>query len=755
MRQRSARRLRRIAIATVIAMVPLAIMLIAMSDLLHTKPMAVSLDYVPVVAIDQSSTTIGIADSELFNMSNTDIVATFNQMQSLGVNTVRVIVPWAAVQPYAPNVPVLGQYRDWSKVDFIVKQANDRGMSVLGTINSTPLTWGMQPGGGMPYTVAPDPQSFANFAGEVAKRYGDKISAYEIWNEPNSALYWSPAVDPVSYTKMLTLAYTAIKTANDVNGVVNPDDPMVVAGVFTSVLDSGNAFMSPVTFLDKMYQNGAKGFFDALSFHPYHFTTKFSAGANNGYPYEPIDQLIQMRQMMIDKGDAALRIWATEYGLPTGGPNGVSDQNQAKFVDDFLRTWANLQNLYPKLGDFAGPAFIFTTRDRVGGAGTEDGSYGLYRWDVATAQWVEKGAAQVWDSVAQAWVMKSAADVIRDFIAQYGDGELPPILNPGAHNPAAAAAGDPITQLVSALQQMLNGFAQSFQSLFGSIQAAFSAAAEALVKTIVGILNPMSLSQQQTQVVQAASFAAVSSDTGTSLGEDTSGTEGMKSSTIDDVEAKGKVTEINSVDEVNEVNAEESGPVENDVLGAADVQGSETEESNATNTSGAEGTPAGSNGTEPQTESTGNDTDNDTVTDAIKANDDSSAVNGSSGAVNGSSVTVESGSTTLVVQATGAESREPVRTGLVARPGQVGPDDSGGSGGSTTTGITTTGTTTGSTTSTSNDTDAADDSGTGGSGSESGGAASGGSGPAAGESGAGESGSGESGASGEGSGGAS
>ncbi len=657
MRQRSARRLRHIAIATVIAMVPLAIMLIAMSDLLRTKPMVVSLDYVPVVAIDQSSTNIGIADSELFNMSNTDIVATFNQMQSLGVNTVRVIVPWAAVQPYAPNVPVLGAIRDWSKVDFIVKQANDRGMSVLGAINSTPLTWGGQTGNGLPFTAAPDPQSFANFAGEVAKRYGDKISAYEIWNEPNSALYWSPAVDPVSYTKMLRLAYTAIKTANDVNGVVNPNDPMVVAGVFTSVLDSGTAFMSPVTFLDKMYQNGAKGFFDALSFHPYHFTTKFSAGANNGYPYEPIDQLIKMRQMMIDKGDAALRIWATEYGLPTGGPKGVSDQNQAKFVDDFLRTWANLQNLYPKLGDFAGPAYIFTTRDRVLGAGTEDGSYGLYRWDAATAQWVEKGAAQVWDSVTQAWVMKSAADIIRDFIAQYGDGELPPISNPGAQNPGApnAAAGDPISQLMSALQQMLNGLAQAFQSVFGSIQAAFGAVAEALVKTIVGIINPMSLSQQQAQVVQAASFAAVSS-AGASLGEDTSGTEGMRTLSVDDANTKDAAIEDSSEDEINELNAEESGPIENDVVGAADVQGSETEESNGTNASGAEGTPAGSNEADPQIESTGNDTDNDTDKDAIKGNDDS-------GAVNGSTVTVESGSTTLAVQATGAESREPVRPG--------------------------------------------------------------------------------------------
>jgi len=704
MRQRSARRLRRVAIATVIAMVPLAIMLIAMTDLLHTKPLAVSLDYIPVVAIDPASTTVGIADSELFGMPEADIVATFNEMQSLGVNTVRIMVPWAAIQPFAPDT-ANGAYRDWSKVDFIVQQATNRGMSVLGALNSTPLSWGMQPGG-TGYTAAPDPQSFANFAREATLRYGDKISAYEIWNEPNSYLYWSPGTDPASYTQMLRLAYNAIKTANDLNGVVNPNDPMVVAGVFTSVIDYGSAFMSPVTFLDKMYQNGAKGYFDALSFHPYHFTTEFSAGAGNAYPYEPIDQLIQMRQMMMENGDGLLRIWATEYGLPTGGPQGVSEQDQAKFIDDFLNTWSALKTLYPNLSpngfDWAGPAFLFTTRDRVGGAGTEDGSYGLYEWDAALQQWVEKAQTQVWDSATQSWAMKSAAGIIRDFIAQYGS-TLPPVLNTPAQNPGgqnlAVSIANPAAQLVAALQQMFNSLAQSFQNMFGSIQAAFNAAAQAFTNQITEILNPMGLSQQQTQLVQAASFAAVSSATGASIGQDPSDTESMRSLSIDDSNTKGAATEGSSGGEIDARNAEESGSGEIEVPGAADTQGSETEMSNDANTSGTEATPAGSNISEPEIESTDNDTD--------------------SGAVNGSSITVESGSTSMAVPIAGTQSREPVRTGLVARPGQVQtrPDNStNGNNGLNTT----TSTTTGTTTPTSNDTGATGSSRTDTSGSGSG-----------------------------------
>jgi len=95
--------------------------------------------------------------------------------------------------------------------------------------------------------------------------------------------------------------------------------------------------------------------------------------------------------------------------------------------------------------------------------------------------------------------------------------------------------------------------------------------------------------------------------------------------------------------------------------------------SNDANTSGTEATPAGSNISEPEIESTDNDTD--------------------SGAVNGSSITVESGSTSMAVPIAGTQSREPVRTGLVARPGQVQtrPDNStnGNNGLNTTTSTTT------------------------------------------------------------------
>lgn len=113
---------------------------------------------------------------------------------------------------------------------------------------------------------------------------------------------------------------------------------------------------------------------------------------------------------MIDNGDEALRIWAREYGLPTGGPNAVTPEQQEQFIRDFLNEWAELE--------FAGPSYIYTTRDRIEAVVTEEGSFGLYYFDVATLQWVAKSAAQV----------------IKDFIE---DHQQQP---PGPENPSGEAA---------------------------------------------------------------------------------------------------------------------------------------------------------------------------------------------------------------------------------------------------------------------------------------------------------------------------
>lgn len=404
------RRLQRWAIASVIAAAPLAVLCAYVTNLLvPTEPMpkprydAAALSIVQTATIKDDSTTIGIADSDMYdpNLTEEDIIKRFDDMQALGVDTLRVLVPWGAIQQAEPGSPLEALFpQDWSRIDFILSQAQQREMAVLGVLNSTPY-WGGADGSGCLGCpgVAPDPAKFAAFAGEAVSRFNELypgvVSAYEVWNEPNYYRSWFPVVDPVAYTEVLKAAYTAIKAADP--------NATVVAGVLAAVVSAGGFTMDPVTFVQTMYANGAKGYFDALSYHPYSYDRPF--GEQNPNFISPLRTLLQIRQTMLDNGDDLVKIWATEYGLPTSM---VTYQQQADFIEDFLNTWADglsdqqmaqlpaqFRELAANWRSWIGPAFIYTLRDRLAAPDTEQGSMGLYYFDESTGEWKMKPAAEV------------------------------------------------------------------------------------------------------------------------------------------------------------------------------------------------------------------------------------------------------------------------------------------------------------------------------------------------------------------------
>jgi hypothetical protein len=323
-----------------------------------------SYDVVETASINPSSSTVGIADPYLYGETQADINRSLDAMQSLGVQNVRIMIPWAGVEPSN------GVY-NWTAVDRVVNSAAARNMGVLGFINSTPY-WAAT--NKIALSGQPNPNVYAAFAGTVAQRYKGKISAYEVWNEPNSYKFFSP-IDATKYTQMLKAAY----------GTIKAQDPsaLVIGGVVGSVTSFFGLTLSPVTFVDEMYKAGAKGYFDALSFHPYNYTLKFSAGETKiNAPYW---QLEQIRKLMVNNGDTGKLIWNTEYGEPSSV---AGEANQAAFISDMLSTWKGI--------NYVGPTFLFTTRDLKAGSTATGDNFGIFRRD---------------------WSAKPAADVIKQAIA--------------------------------------------------------------------------------------------------------------------------------------------------------------------------------------------------------------------------------------------------------------------------------------------------------------------------------------------------
>ncbi|ODQ92127.1 hypothetical protein BHQ17_16460 [Mycolicibacterium holsaticum] len=295
--------------ATAIVMVPLAAMLTAAPTVKKPRINRVAFDYILTAGIVESGTTVGIADSDLWALSTPDgkldtaaVNRHLDEMQALGVNTVRIVLPWRGNEPFRPGTfPPGVEEAAWARSDYIVNAAADRGMAIVAVLAHGPDWAGVDPNTDwslLGFEEPPQPDLFGEYAGRVATRYGEKIAAYEIWNEPNYVRAWAPTIDPAAYTEMLQAAYTAIKNANG----DDPNDPLVVAGVLGAVISSP-VTLDPVKFVEAMYASGAKGYFDALSFHPYHYTLKFSEGIKNDFWRSPLEQVIEIR------ADSTRRTW--------------------------------------------------------------------------------------------------------------------------------------------------------------------------------------------------------------------------------------------------------------------------------------------------------------------------------------------------------------------------------------------------------------------------------------------------------------
>lgn len=454
------------AVLTTLAVVPAAGMITAAGSLLDNErrmvPTTYSTPYLLTAAIDESGSTVGIADSHIWELSKPDGSPDFEAMEAhldtmlaLGVDTVRVILPWRGNEPWQPGTtgfPWL-EASAWQRSDFIINAAYERGMAVLGVLNHAP-EWGSyydEPYASIGLEEAPDVDLFAAYATRVAQRYGDKVSAYEIWNEPNGVTGWAPNINPELYTEVLIAAYNAIKA-------VNPDT-LVVAGVLGAVVDSPFT-MDPRKFVQRMYAAGAQGYFDALSFHPYHYSLKFGDGKYNIFePWKansPLEQVLAIRQLMIDNGDEALRIWASEYGLPTFGLNGVTEDQQRDYIADFLVEWAKL--------DFAGPAFLYTLRDAfLNGEITEATSFGLFKYDPVTGQ----------------WVAKKVVDWLMEFLADPENPTDPGTVTPPPRNiiEAIAVALQSVFEQIRATVQL---FQQQFEGMINTVNAMFRAVTDAI-----------------------------------------------------------------------------------------------------------------------------------------------------------------------------------------------------------------------------------------------------------------------------------
>ncbi len=278
-----------------------------------------------------------------------------DQMVDLGVTWVRFDIEWSYIQPQSKD-----EFQ-WENYDVLIQAIKAHKLEPLGLVIFTPA-WAREADctGGVKCPPK-DPQEFATFMGHLASRYKKQVKAWEVWNEPNNVGFWATGADCKAYTELLKATYPSIKKANS--------NALVITGGLAPVTTS-SVNMTQVDFVRCMSAEGAQGYFDALGDHPYTFPKLPSEGSNAW------SQMNTLRNIMISYGDANKKIWLTEVGAPTHGPDPywyVSEEKQAEIVEDALELHQNY--------DWVGPLFWYSLIDEGTSPTTIENFFGLKDFD--------------------------------------------------------------------------------------------------------------------------------------------------------------------------------------------------------------------------------------------------------------------------------------------------------------------------------------------------------------------------------------
>jgi hypothetical protein len=271
-----------------------------------------------------------------------NVTSQLGLMVSSGVESMRVAVDWASMQPYRnwSAVPSAEKARfrtdgvdrvptQFGPLDALVGAAAQRGLTVLPTVLNAPNWDGKHR---TKYLAIPSSNGpYGKFLKALVLRYGPHgtfwkvhapkvpIRMWQIWNEPNERGLWPIQPFARSYVALVRTARAAIKSAD-------PGAKIVLAGL------SNYSW----TYLAQIYRvRGARQLFDVVGVHPY---TKEPQGV--------ITILDNVRQVMRSHGDRRKPLDADEVGWP-------SSVGQTSFTYGFETTEAgqasNITALLPLL----------------------------------------------------------------------------------------------------------------------------------------------------------------------------------------------------------------------------------------------------------------------------------------------------------------------------------------------------------------------------------------------------------------------
>jgi len=256
------------------------------------------------------ATFAGLTSEETYVAPPPEQRALLTAQRRAGVRLLRQTFPWGDVEPRPGTF-------NWRTTDAFVLAAARAGIEVMPILFGTPAWGDRRP----PYderhgTYPPKSNAaFSAYARAVAQRYGRggelwrahrdvaarPVRNYQVWNEPNLSIYWLPRVDARAYARLVAVTRTAIR-------LVDPGARIVLAGMPTA----SHLGSRLTTYLDQLYDAGARGTFDVVAVNAYATSSRTLLAS-----------LRDVRRAVDRRRDPTAGLWMTEFGWSAGGPKGT------------------------------------------------------------------------------------------------------------------------------------------------------------------------------------------------------------------------------------------------------------------------------------------------------------------------------------------------------------------------------------------------------------------------------------------------
>ncbi|MCW2762624.1 MAG: glycoside hydrolase family 5 [Marmoricola sp.] len=309
---------------------------------------------------DGDAFPIGISfGDQLRRIPDDEVTSALDDVVELHANWIRIDLSWAEIQPDSAAT------YDWEAIDHIVAEAAARDLKVLGILTYTP-PWARAPGC-VDFTCPPRLASeFGTFARAAAERYGtNRISALEIWNEPNTPKFWANP-DAIAYRAVLA---ATIRSIREVDSSVT----LLFGGLAAN--PTGDGVIVAPDFLAEACRAGVCSGLDGVGYHPYTFPLTAHDELPERTAWERMTARSTwgpgLREVLTAGQPRRDKIWVTEYGAPTAG--GITEQQQARIVSSGVTAARAAPSRI-------GAVFIYTWKDLGTSEDVED-HFGLLRQD--------------------------------------------------------------------------------------------------------------------------------------------------------------------------------------------------------------------------------------------------------------------------------------------------------------------------------------------------------------------------------------